>query len=116
MTTQTYHEASQHLLVQAEQELAAGDTRQAAEKAWGAAAQMTKAVCAARGWPHQTHNTLRKAVARIAEETGDQELKLLFKSANLLHVSFYEDYYNAEEVAEGMADVQRFVDKLDALP
>ena len=113
--SQTYQDASRALLAQARAELAAGDNRQAAEKAWGAAAQMVKAVCETRGWSHQTHNALRKAVSRIALDTGDRELKLLFKSANLLHVSFYEDYYNAEEVGEGVEEVRRFCDKLSAL-
>ncbi len=38
----TYREASHELLAQARTELAAGDLRQAAEKGWGAAAQITK--------------------------------------------------------------------------
>ena len=40
MATQTYQTASRHLLAQARVELAAGDTRQASEKGWGAAAQI----------------------------------------------------------------------------
>ena len=38
MTPPTYQTASRHLLAQAGVELAAGDTRQASEKGWGAAA------------------------------------------------------------------------------
>jgi len=112
MTTQTYHEASQHLLAQAEQELAAGDTHQAAEKAWGAAAQMTKAVCERRGWRHKSHNALRHANRRLAEEVADEEIRFLFQSANLLHENFYEDSYNMEEVEQGIRDVRRLLDKL----
>lgn len=116
MTTQTYQEATRHLLNQAHAELAAGDNRQAAEKAWGAAAQMIKFVCAGRGWSHQTHAALRRATRLLVEETGDEELLLLFKSAEVLHMSFYEDFYNSEEVKEGIEHVQRFIDKLNALP
>ena len=115
MPTQTYHEASLHLLAQAGSELAAGDNRQAAEKAWGAAAQAVKAVCAQRGWSHQTHAALRRATRRLADESEDEELRLLFKSAEVLHMTFYEDFYNHEEVSEGIEHVRRFIDKLSGL-
>ena len=71
MTTQTYQDASRLLLEQAQTELAQGDTRQASEKGWGAAAQAVKAVCEERGWEHQTHRSLYKAVARLVRESGD---------------------------------------------
>ena len=116
MTTQTYQEASLQLLAQAELELAAGDNRQAAEKAWGAAAQAVKAACAQRGWSHQTHAALRRATRRLADESEDEELRLLFKSAEVLHMTFYEDFYNREEVGEGVEHVRSFIDKLEALP
>ena len=50
MTTQKYRDSSRSLLSQAKTELAAGDVRQASEKAWGAAAQMVKAIAEQRGW------------------------------------------------------------------
>ncbi len=116
MTTQKYQDATQLLLQQAQSELAAGDVRQAAEKAWGSAAQAIKAYCSIRGWSHQTHVALRRAVSRIANEQDDNEFRLLFKAANLMHVNFYEDMYTAEYVQEGIDEVQHLIDKLDALP
>ena len=44
MTSRTYQVASGQLLRQARKELAGGDVRQASEKAWGAAAQIVKAI------------------------------------------------------------------------
>ena len=44
MTSRTYQVASGQLLRQACEELAGGDVRQASEKAWGAAAQIVKAI------------------------------------------------------------------------
>ncbi len=116
MTTQTYQEASLHLLAQAESELAEGDTRQASEKGWGAAAQAVKAVCEQRDWPHRTHAALYRAVTRLVDETSDDEIRLLFRSANLLHVNFYEDWDNPDVVSRGLGDVRRFINKLEALP
>ncbi len=115
MTTQNYEEACLKLLRQADVELLAGDFRQAAEKAWGAAAQITKAACIKRGWSHQSHAALRRANKRLAEEVGDEDIRLLFKSANLLHVNFYEDSYNESEVSEGIRDVQRLIEKMRPL-
>lgn len=115
MTTQKYRDASQLLLQQAETELAAGDARQAAEKGWGAAAQKVKAVCEERGWRHVSHRDLRNAAKTLSRETDDHEIRLLFDAVNKLHKNFYEDFYNVEEVGEGLDDVRRFIDKLDAL-
>ena len=37
-------------------------------------------------------------------------------SASSLRVNFYEDWDNAQNVAAGLNDVQRFLDKLALLP
>ena len=116
MTTQIYANAAIQLLEHADRERIAGDYRQAAETAWGAAAQMTKSVCEQRRWSHHSHGALRRAAKRLSEEANDDQIRLLFKSASLLHVNFYEDSYNESEVAEGIGDVRRFIDKLSALP
>ena len=116
MTTQTYQAASRHLLRQAHRELDVGDYRQASEKGWGAAAQAVKAVCEARGWKHRTHGDLQRAVRRIAREQDDLAVSMAFRSANLLHVNFYEDWENEEVVYEALEHVAVFVDLLDALP
>ena len=115
MATQTYRTASRHLLTQAREELAAGDTRQASEKGWGAAAQMVKSVAAQRGWAHQSHAALYFVVRRLTNETGDEDIKRLFNTAGNLHVNFYENWNNAENVASDLADVGRFLDKLEPL-
>ena len=115
MTPQKYRDATQLLLQQAGDELAAGDARQAAEKGWGAAAQKVKAVCEERGWRHHSHHLLRQAVNRITEETRDDRTKLLFESAQNLHKNFYEDFYNVEGVGRSLVFVREFIDKLDDL-
>ena len=111
----TYREAGHQLLAQAHTELAAGDLRQAAEKGWGAAAQLVKATAEARGWDHDTHRGLFVTVRGLAEETGDTEVHGLFASANYLHVDFYEGVFDAAMVEYHLARVEQFVAKLDAL-
>ena len=115
MTTQTYQDAAHHLLAQAESELAAGDTRQASEKAWGAAAQAVKAVCESHGWRHRNYKALRHAVTRVHEETGDSQIDLLYRSAYLMHVNFYEDTEDAQWVRNGLDHVRQLITKLKAL-
>jgi hypothetical protein len=115
MQSQTYQASSRQLLTQAAEELERGDLRQASEKGWGAAAQIIKAIAAARGWEHNGHFLLRRAVDRLVEETGDDQLFTLFGVASHLHMNFYENWSSGAEVEAGLRDVERFLDKLAPL-
>ena len=110
MTTQTkYRNAASQLLEQARGELADGDTRQASEKGWGAAAQAVKAVAESRGWEHKTHAALFNAVDRLATETGNEDLDELFHFASSLHINFYENWMRPNMVRKGVDRVAEFV-------
>ncbi len=115
MTTQTYQDAAIHLLAQAEAELAAGDTRQASEKGWGAAVQAVKAVCERRDWPHDSHRLLFAAIGGLIAETGDESIEDLFAVAHQLHINFYEDLLSDRLVRQGLVAVGRLTDKLARL-
>ena len=110
-----YGNASRELLAKARQELAEGDSRQASEKAWGAAAQMVKAVSDSRGWPHGSHSLLYQAVDNLVKETGNRQIFTLFGNAGNLHVNFHENWQSAEMVASGIQDVELFLNELDSL-
>ena len=115
MTTQAYRSASRRLLAQARAELAMGDLVQASEKGWGAAAQMVKAVAQQRGWDHDGHGLLYHAARRLRNETGDQDIIRFFAVAGSLHTNFYEDWLDAESVAEMLDSVERFVELVEPL-
>lgn len=115
MVAQNYLAASKYLLGQSREELARGDVRQASEKGWGAAAQIVKSVAEQRGWEHRSHAALFNAVSLLVSDTGDAEIRRLFHVASALHVNFYEDWDNAENVGSGLDDVERFLDKLQPL-
>ncbi|MDE0375412.1 MAG: PaREP1 family protein [bacterium] len=115
MTTLTYQDAARHLLAQGFEELAEGDSRQASEKGWGAAAQMIKAVAADRNWDHNTHASLHRVIARLATETGDDSIRSWFRSANALHQNLYENWGDADYVAGGLTDVGKLLDRLEPL-
>ena len=115
MVAQAYQTESHHLLAQGRAELAAGDVRQASEKGWGAAAQMLKAIAEQRGWEHRNHGALFDVISYLVSETRDPEIRRLFRVANALHVNFYENWDNAENVAGDLDDIERFLDKLEPL-
>ena len=116
MTDKLVHrDKSREYLAQAVAELAAGDDMQAAEKGWGAASQMIKAVAEQRGWERGAHYQLSNAVTRMIQETGDREMGSLYTTANALHTHFYEGWLTPDIVEGGIKDVARFIDKVEAL-
>ena len=112
---QAYSATSREFLAKAEAALAQEDLLQASEKGWGAAAQMVKAVADQRGWTHNGHAPLFQAIRRLVEETGDEQVDVLFHVANALHVNFYENIMNLELVEAGLADIRQLVGKLEQL-
>ncbi len=114
MTTRTeYHtETASEFLTRAHAYLADGDLLQASEKGWGATARMVKAVAETRGWRHSAHGDLYRVVNRLADELSDQQLRLLFRSANALHQNFYEGLMPEEFVADSLKDVEEITSRL----
>ena len=102
-------------LSEAEQLALKGDYVQASEKAWGAAAQIVKAVAAKRGVDLKSHGDLWRFVTKLREETGDAELGRLWHVANSLHTNFYEAWATPELVEDAINDVKTFVEKLKKL-
>ena len=113
--TTTYREQSRVYLAQAYEELAKGDIPQASEKAWGAAAQMVKAVAQDRGWEHRRHGDLYGAIRRLRRETGRREFRVLFSSANDLHFNFYENLFEADDLIDLLPEVERLVEMLEEM-
>ena len=112
---QTYRERSRAFLVKAREELLTGDLEQASEKAWGAAAQIVKAVADARGLSHRHHNSLRIMVETLTRETADNQLGVLFDVANALHSNFYENVMDQEGIEWRLRRVADFVARLERL-
>ncbi len=113
--TQTYQERSREYLAKAFQELEAGDLTQAAEKGWGAASQMVKAVADSRGIEHRPHRSILLVAQQLARETGDDEMDALFDAASILHQNFYEDTLDREGIESRLHRVEQFVAKVERL-
>ncbi len=113
--TQEYVAASYELIDKARVYLHDGDLRQASEKGWGAAAQITKAV--AENWrdsgvAHGRHQDLRALVAGLATAELEPDLDMLFHSAQDLHENFYENNLPQYVVDLDLRQVDGFITKI----
>ena len=89
--TQKYVYASFDLLEKAEGHVLDRDLRQASEMAWGAAAQILKAVAEHWNLPHRSHQDLRDLVDILAPSGGQSAMEDGFDIAQNLHRNFYEN-------------------------
>ena len=109
-------DTSRRLIRQAAAYLAKGDGLQASDKGWSAAAHAVKAIADARGWRHTEIADLFKVASRLADETGQPYLLVIFSTASALHTNFYEDWFDDDVIAQNLASVRRLLDMLDELP
>ena len=114
-STNWYVEASREYMGKAYQYLSEEDFPQASEKAWGAAAEMVKAIAEERGRYHRSHRVLYQIIDDLMGETGDPDLTRIFQVASDLHINYYERWLPVATVRRGVADVQVLVDKLGPL-
>ena len=110
MATVAFHtDVSRVMIGQAGVELANGDSLQASEKGWGAAAHAVKAIAERRGWRHTSHADLFKVARMLTDETDQPELMERFMTANGLHINFYEGWLDDEAIAKNLASVRRLL-------
>ena len=107
--------ASREYMEIAYRHLAGDDLPQASEKAWGAAAEMVKAIAEQRGRYHRSHLVLYEIIDDLAEETGDSNLTRIFHVASDLHINYYERWLPPRTVQQGITDVQTLIDRLETL-
>jgi len=89
------------------------DYVQASEKIWGAAASCVKAAAMKKlGKRLTSHGELWEFVSKLVDDTGDQELGLLWRTAISMHVNFYENWAPPEEVIRALEHVKKFVEKI----
>ena len=113
--TQEYVQAGYELLGKAGDYFSEGDLRQASEKGWGAAAQLTKAV--AENWcdadvTHGRHQDLRALVHGLSTAAPRQGLLDGFRAAESLHENFYENNDSASVVDNDLQSAKEFVDAM----
>ena len=108
-----YVEAAQDLLDQAREELGKGDVRQAAEKAWGAAALAVKAYAMWReGRRLTSHRELWVYSKKMMDELGEWVYDS-WMAATGMHVCFYEGWCTRRHVEEALKRIQKLVEKVE---
>ena len=112
-----YRQQARGFLVKSRQYLAEDDLHQAAEKGWGAAAWMAKAVAENRGWQYVRHEHFNDVVNRARQLSGDARLGDLRSRANELHGYFYtrKAFLNSQDIGEGLNRMAVFLDILEPL-
>ena len=110
---QLYLELHKKYLREAEEMINRGNYLQASEKIWGAAASIVKAAAMKKlGRRPASHGELWKFVVDVARETGDDELRLLWKEAMSMHVNFYENWAPPEDIRRSLKSVKKFAEKM----
>ena len=110
-----YAELSRHFIEKADEYLLAGDRVQASEKGWGAVAEAMKSIAEERGWHHQGHRLLNDIAFRLSEEWGRPDVRTLFSAVKDLHINFYEDTRELDDVAASVEDVKILLRELEVL-
>lgn len=116
MTTKNvYLEQSRIYLAQAAEEFDRGELGSASGLGWGAAATIVKSIAQERGWAHESHRDLFRAVNRLADEIKRPEARLQFQVAHSLHTNFYESWLERPCVQDSLEQVALFVARMEAL-
>ena len=102
-------------LEQAEAEFAIGDTRQGAERPYGAAVQAIIAASLQRGWKCDSHRANKNASVEMAKEYGDSSLINGFSAAEKLHIHFHHDNMEDYQIAADRHGVRDYVKYLLSL-
>ena len=113
MLAQTHLEVSREFLIHAREQLDLGNSLQASEKGWGAAAHAVKAIAERRGWRHKSHRDLFTVTDRIAESSSRPEVVELFGVASALHQNFYEGWMSNDFISTCLDSVGKLLDILD---
>ena len=113
--SERYAELSRHFIEKADEYLLAGDAVQASEKGWGAVAEAFKSIAEERGWHHQGHRLLNDVAFQLSQEWNRRDLKVLYDAIEKLHINFYEDSMELDDIAASVENAKRLIEELNAL-
>ncbi len=114
-TVEEYAAQSLKYLDQSDAEFATGDTRQGAEKLYGAACQIVIAAAKQRGWNYRSHRDNKNNTMRLADEYDDETLLMGFTAAEKFHVHFYHGNLEDYEINVDRPAVRRYVRRMAVL-
>ena len=100
-----HQDISERFLEHAWREFEQGDLLQASEKSWGAVAHYVKSVAHEDGWPDGTHGDIARNARKLIVLTDDPNTnRVIFQAMNALHVNFYEDDLDEDDVRISVQD------------
>ncbi len=113
--SEKYAALSREYIQRADGYLRAEDRVQASEKGWGAVAVAVKSIAEQRGWNHRGHRLLNDAAYWLCEEWQRTDLMFLYDSAERLHINFYEDDMELDEIARRISSAKHLLRELETL-
>jgi HEPN domain-containing protein len=102
-----YADQSCRYMEDARKHLETGDYDKASEFLWGSVAEAIKALAAKRGQMLKTHGELWKLLRVLAIELDEPQLIEDFRTANFLHMNFYENELQPDQVISAIEPIQR---------
>ena len=113
--SERYAELSRQYIRRADEYLLAGDRVQASEKGWGAVAEAFKSIAAERGWSHKGHRILDDVAFQLSLEWERRDVKVLYDAIEKLHINFYEDTMELDEIATSIGNAKTLLGELETL-
>ena len=108
-----HQDISERFLEHARRELEQGDLLQASEKSRGAVAHYVKSIAHEEGWPDGTHGDKSKNARKLIVLTDDPNTnRRMFQAMNALHVNFYEDDLDEDDVRISVQDARTLIDAM----
>ena len=107
--------AAAEILARPDAEIGGELRAQACEKLWGAVTRRLRVFADARRWYYCEHGVAHQLMRRIDEALGvdSSELITRFDAAERLHVNFYNDILEPDDVRSRMPNIQTLCAMLD---
>ena len=113
--SERYAELSRQYIARADEYLRLGDRVQASEKGWGAVAEAFKSIAEERGWNHKGHSILNDVAFQLSIEWNRRDVKLIFDAVEKLHINFYEDTLELDDIAASIGNAKTLLGDLETL-
>ena len=113
--SERYADLSRHFIEKADEYLLVDDRVQASEKGWGAVAEAFKCIAEGRGWNHQSHRLLNDVAYQLSDEWSRSDVQSMFDAVEKLHVNFYEDAMELDEIELRIGTAKALMAELEIL-
>ena len=78
-------------------------------------AEAFKSIAAARNWNHKGHRILDDVAFQLSLEWDRRDIKVAYDAIEKLHINFYEDVMEMDEIAASIKDAKDLLEELETL-